>query len=65
MSMSICLYTYLKNYSVKVKGGGYFSNSGNSMLQMLFQVRRTIRKYIRSWMSDSLSFLQSCSEEIH
>ena len=65
MSMSICLYTYLKNYSVKVKGWGYFSNSGNSMLQMLFQVRRTIRKYIRSWMSDSLSFLQSCSEEIH
>ena len=65
MSMSICRYTYLQNYSVKVKGGGYFSNSGNSVLHMLFQVGRTIRKYIGSWMSGSLSFLQSCSDETH
>lgn len=66
----IHVYVYLPVYVLKkLFGEGkrwrIFSNSGNSMLQMLFQVRRTIRRYIRSWMSGSLSFLQSCSEEIH
>lgn len=67
----IHVYVYLPIYALKKlfsegkKWRIFLSNSGNLVLQMLFQVGRTIRKYIKSWLSDSFSFLQSCSEEIH